>query len=408
MKDMGMDAYRFSISWSRIFPNGTGQINQAGVDHYNKLINSLLAKGIEPYVTLYHWDLPQALEDRYIGWLDAQIIKDFAVYAETCFQKFGDRVKHWITFNEPHTFAVQGYDVGLQAPGRCSILLHLFCRAGNSATEPYIVAHNVILSHATVADIYRKKYKSKQKGSIGASFDVIWYRSATNSTADIEATQRAQDFQLGWFLDPFMFGNYPFSMRSRVGSRLPKFSKSESTLIKGSLDFVGINHYTTFYASNDSIVRLLNDSLSDSGAITLPFKDGKPIGDKANSIWLYIVPEGMRSLMNYIKQKYGNPPVMITENGMDDPNSPFISLKDALKDKKRINYHRDYLSNLLASIKEDGCNVNGYFAWSLLDNWEWAAGYTSRFGLYFIDYKDKLKRYPKDSVQWFKNFLTST
>ncbi|KAM5567360.1 hypothetical protein ABKV19_015443 [Rosa sericea] len=410
MKDMGLDAYRFSISWSRIFPNGTGQINQAGVDHYNKLINSLLAKGIEPYVTLYHWDLPQALEDRYTGWLDAQIIKDFAVYAETCFQKFGDRVKHWITFNEPHTFAVQGYDVGLQAPGRCSILLHLFCRAGNSATEPYIVAHNVILSHATVADIYRKKYKSKQKGSIGASFDVIWYRSATNSTADIEATQRAQDFQLGWFLDPFTFGDYPFSMRSRVGSRLPKFSKSESTLIKGSLDFVGINHYTTFYASNDSsdIVRLLNDSVSDSGAITLPFKDGKPIGDKANSIWLYIVPEGMRSLMNYIKQKYGNPPVIITENGMDDPNSPFISLKDALKDKKRINYHRDYLSNLLASIKEDGCNVNGYFAWSLLDNWEWAAGYTARFGLYFIDYKDKLKRYPKDSVQWFKNFLTST
>lgn len=410
MKDMGLDAYRFSISWSRIFPNGTGQINQAGVDHYNNLINSLLAKGIEPYVTLYHWDLPQALEDRYNGWLNSQIIKDFAVYAETCFQKFGDRVKHWITFNEPHTFAIQGYDVGLQAPGRCSILLHVFCRAGNSKTEPYIVAHNVILSHATVADIYRKNYKSKQHGSIGASFDVIWFKSATNSTADIEATQRAQDFQLGWFLDPFTFGDYPFSMRSRVGSRLPKFSKSESTLIKGSLDFVGINHYTTFYASNDSsdIVGLLNDSLSDSGAITLPFRDGKPIADKANSIWLYIVPEGMRSLMNYIKQKYANPPVIITENGMDDPNSPFISLKDALKDEKRIKYHRDYLSNLLASIKEDGCNVKGYFVWSLLDNWEWAAGYTSRFGLYFIDYKDKLKRYPKDSVQWFKNLLTST
>ncbi|KAH0991341.1 hypothetical protein GBA52_002824 [Prunus armeniaca] len=411
MKDMGMDAYRFSISWSRIFPNGTGQINQAGVDHYNNLINALLAKGIEPYVTLYHWDLPQALEDKYNGWLNPQIIKDFATYADTCFQKFGDRVKHWITFNEPHTFTIQGYDVGLEAPGRCSILLHLFCRAGNSATEPYIVGHNVILSHATVADIYRRKYKSKQHGSVGASFDVIWYEPETNSTADVEAAKRAQDFQLGWFLEPFIFGDYPSSMRSRVGSRLPTFSKSEAALLKGSLDFVGINHYTTFYARNDTtdfIGGLLNDSLADSGAITLPFKNGKPIGDRANSIWLYIVPEGMRKLMNYIKHKYGNPPVIITENGMDDPNSPFISLKDALKDAKRIKYHHGYLTNLLASIKEDGCNVKGYFAWSLLDNWEWAAGFSSRFGLYFVDYKDKLKRYPKDSVQWFTNFLTST
>ncbi|KAK3222884.1 hypothetical protein Dsin_009909 [Dipteronia sinensis] len=409
MKDMGVDSYRFSIAWSRIFPNGSGEINQAGVEHYNNLINALLAQGIEPYVTLYHWDLPQALVDKYNGWLDRQIIKDFATYAETCFQKFGDRVKHWITFNEPHTFAVQGYDVGLQAPGRCSILLHSFCRAGNSATEPYIVAHNVLLSHATVADIYRKKYKAKQHGSVGIAYDVIWFVPASNSTEDIEATQRAQDFQLGWFLDPVMFGDYPSSMRSRVGNRLPRFSEFEATLLKGSLDFVGINHYTTFYAKHNSsniIGILLNDSIADSGAITLPFKDGKTIGDRANSIWLYIVPSGMRSLMNYIKQKYGNPPVIITENGMDDPNSPFISIKDALKDEKRVKYHHDYLASLLASIKEDGCNVKGYFVWSLLDNWEWAAGYTSRFGLYFVDYKNKLKRYPKDSVQWFKNFLT--
>ncbi|GMY25874.1 beta-glucosidase 40 [Fagus crenata] len=411
MKDMGMDAYRFSIAWSRIFPNGSGEINQAGVDHYNKLINALLAKGIEPYVTLYHWDLPQALEDKYNGWLDPQIIKDFATYAETCFQKFGDRVKHWITFNEPHTFTVQGYDVGLHAPGRCTILLHLLCRAGNSATEPYIVGHNVLLSHATVADIYRKKYKQKQRGSLGIAYDVMWFEPATNSTEDIEATQRAQDFQLGWFLEPLILGDYPSSMRSRVGTRLPSFSKSEASLLKGSLDFVGINYYTTFYArhnSSDLIGKLLNDSIADSGAMTLPFKDGKAIGDKASSIWLYIVPEGLRNLMNYIKQKYGNPLVIITENGMDDPNNPSTSIKDALKDEKRVKYHNDHLTNLLASIKEDGCNVRGYFAWSLLDNWEWAAGYTSRFGLYFIDYKDKLKRYPKDSVQWFKKFLTST
>ncbi|XXG46658.1 hypothetical protein AAC387_Pa02g1446 [Persea americana] len=411
LADMGMGAYRFSIAWSRIYPNGTGEINKAGIDHYNNLINALLAKGIQPYVTLYHWDLPQALEVRYNGWLSPQIIKDFANYAETCFRNFGDRVKHWITFNEPHTFAIQGYDVGLEAPGRCSILLHLFCRAGNSATEPYIVAHNTLLSHGTVMDIYRKKYKATQHGTVGISFDVMWYVPMTNSTEDIAATQRAQDFQFGWFMDPIFFGDYPSSMRKRVGNRLPKFSAAEAALVKGSLDFVGINHYTTYYAKSNStniINILLNDSLADSGAIAMPFKDGKAIGDKANSIWLYIVPQGIRSLMNYIKQRYGNPPVIITENGMDDPNNPLISVKDALKDQKRIKYHNDYLTNLLASIREDGCDVRGYFVWSLLDNWEWAAGYTSRFGLYFVDYKDHLKRYAKDSVHWFKAFLNST
>ncbi|KAB5538463.1 hypothetical protein DKX38_015996 [Salix brachista] len=420
MKDMGMDAYRFSISWSRIYPskshhNGTGKINQAGVDHYNKLVNALLAQGIEPYVTLYHWDLPQALHDRYNGWLNPQIIKDFAAFAETCFENYGDRVKHWITFNEPHTVAIQGYDVGLHAPGRCSIFLHLFCPDGNSATEPYIVAHNMLLSHGTAADIYRKKYKAKQQGSLGISLDVIWFEPATNTTDDTEATQRAQDFQLGWFIEPLILGNYPISMRNRVGERLPNFTKNDVALVKGSLDFVGINHYTTFYAQTndfllgDLIGKILNDSLADSGTLTLPFGENlKPIGDRANSIWLYIVPRGMRSLMNYIREKYGNPPVIITENGMDDPNNALTPIKDALKDEKRIKYHEAYLESLLASIKEDGCNVKGYFVWSLLDNWEWTAGYTSRFGLYFVDYKDKLKRYPKDSVRWFKKFLTST
>ncbi|CAA0825542.1 Beta-glucosidase 40 [Striga hermonthica] len=404
MKDMGMEAYRFSISWSRIYPNGTGEINQAGIDHYNNLINALLDQGIQPYVTLYHWDLPQSLEDKYNGWLSPQIIEDFATYAETCFKAFGDRVKHWITLNEPHTVSTQGYDAGLQAPGRCSILLHAFCRAGNSATEPYIVAHNLLLSHAAVVDIYKRKYKPKQGGSIGISLDSFWYEPATNSPVDVQAAQRAIDFNLGWFLEPLIVGDYPNAMRTRVGSRLPTFSPSQSAQVKGSFDFIGINHYTTWFAREnkvDIINVLLNDTLSDSGAFLIY------LYEQANSVWLYIVPRGIRNLMNYIKQKYGNPLVLITENGMDDGNSLFKSIKDALKDEKRIKYHNDYLTNLLAAINEDGCNVRGYFAWSLLDNWEWAAGYSSRFGLYYVDYKDNMKRYAKDSVKWFKNFLAS-
>ncbi|KQK22930.1 beta-glucosidase 6 [Brachypodium distachyon] len=411
MADMGMDAYRFSIAWARILPNGVGQVNQAGIDHYNKLINALLAKGIQPYVTLYHWDLPQALEDKYNGWLNRQIVDDFAGYAETCFAAFGDRVKHWITVNEPHTVSVQGYDAGLQAPGRCSVLLHLYCKSGNSGTEPYIVAHNFILAHATVSRIYRNKYRATQKGQLGMAFDVMWYEPMTSRAVDVEAAKRAQEFQLGWFADPFFFGDYPETMRKRVGERLPRFTPEEAELVKGALDFVGINHYTTYYTrQNDTniIGKLFNDTLADTGTISLPFRNGKAIGDRANSIWLYIVPRGMRSLMNYVKDRYNSPPVYITENGMDDGNSPFISLKDALKDSKRIKYHNDYLTNLAASIKEDGCDVRGYFAWSLLDNWEWAAGYSSRFGLYFVDYNDNLKRYPKNSVQWFKSLLSSS
>ncbi|KAE8683030.1 putative beta-glucosidase 41 [Hibiscus syriacus] len=282
MKDMGMDAYRFSIacrsfsmeemkngengnSFVILGTDGSGEINQAGT---------------EPYVTLYHWDLPQALEDKYLGWLDRQIIKDFALYAETCFEKFGDRVKHWITFNEPHSFSIQGYYTGFEAPGRCSTG---FCRFGNSSTEPYIVAHNVLLSHAAVVDIYRKNYKDKQNGSIGISLDVKWYVPETNAIENIEETQRAQDFQLGWFLDPLIFGDYPSSMRSRIGTRLPTFTESESSLLEGSLDFVGINHYTTYYASENAtntIGDLLNDVVSDANAYAIPFdKDGKPIGD---------------------------------------------------------------------------------------------------------------------------------
>ncbi|CAA2961995.1 beta-glucosidase 41 isoform X1 [Olea europaea subsp. europaea] len=159
MKDMGMDAYRFSISWSRIFPNGTGQPNSEGIQYYNNLIDALIKKGIEPYATLYHWDLPQMLEDRYGGLLSNHIINDFEEYAFTCFKAFGDRVKNWITFNEPHGIAIQGYNYGIQAPGRCSILGHLFCKKGKSSVEPYIVAHNILLAHAAAYHSYHCNFK---------------------------------------------------------------------------------------------------------------------------------------------------------------------------------------------------------------------------------------------------------
>ncbi|XP_057991966.1 putative beta-glucosidase 41 isoform X2 [Hevea brasiliensis] len=407
-KDLGMDAYRFSISWPRIFPNGTGEPNPEGIDYYNSLIDALLEKGIQPYVTLYHWDLPQMLEDKYGGWLSKRIVKDFEHYAFTCFHAFGDRVKHWITFNEPHGFSIQGYDTGIQAPGRCSILSHLLCKMGNSSVEPYIVAHNILLSHAASYRCYQSNFKAKQGGQIGIALDSKWYEPISDADEDKDAAQRAMDFAIGWFLNPLFFGKYPLSMKKLAGERLPEITPEMSKVLAGSLDFVGINHYTTLYVRNDRTrIRklILQDASSDAAVITTAYRHGIAIGERAASRWLHIVPWGIRKLVNYVKDEYKNPQVIITENGMDDANKPFMSLNKALQDDKRIEYHRDYLSNLSAAIREDKCDIRGYFVWSVLDNWEWNSGYTVRFGLYFVDYKNNLTRIPKASTQWFKSIL---
>ncbi|KAM0830236.1 hypothetical protein ACQ4PT_066354 [Festuca glaucescens] len=313
MKNMGFDAYRFSISWSRIFPEGTGKVNQEGVDYYNRLINYMLQQGITPYANLYHYDLPLTLHHQYLGWLSQKIVGAFADYADFCFKVFGDRVKNWFTFNEPRVVAALG------------------------------------------------------------------------------------------FLQPIIHGRYPDSMVKIVGHRLPAFSADESRMVKGSIDYVGINQYTSYYMKDPGKWNMTPVSYQDDWHVGFAYeRNGVPIGSRANSDWLYIVPWGINKAVTYVKERYGNPTMILSENGMDQPGN--VSLADGLRDTVRVRYYRDYISELKKAI-DNGARVVGYFAWSLLDNFEWRLGYTARFGIVYVDYKT-LKRYPKDSAFWFKNMLS--
>lgn len=383
MKYMNTDAYRFSISWSRILPKGkiSSGINHEGIKYYNNLINELLANDLLPSVTLFHWDLPQALKDDYGGFLSPHIIHDFQDYAELCFKEFGDRVKHWITFNEPWSYSM--------------------------GSEPYMSSHYQLFAHAAAVKIYKTNYQVSQNGIIGITLNCHWFVPFSNDTLDHQAAERALDFMFGWFMQPLTTGHYPETMQSLLGSRLPNFTKEQSKLLIGSFDFIGLNYYTTNYAAHISLPINNTSNTSyyqDTHVNATTERNGTSIGPRAASFWLYVYPRGLRELLLYIKMKYNNPVIYITENGMDEFNDPTLSLEEALMDTYRIDYFYRHLYYILIAIK-DGVKVQGYFAWSLLDNFEWNAGYTLRFGINFVDYNDNLKRYQKLSAHWFRNFL---
>ncbi|KAL1816574.1 hypothetical protein ACET3Z_019148 [Daucus carota] len=394
MAETGLEAYRFSISWSRLIPNGTGAVNPKGLQYYNNLINELINHGIEPHVTLFHYDTPQILEDEYGGWLSKKTVKAFVAYADICFREFGDRVLHWTTFNEPNVFAHYGYDLGLFQPSRCSSPFGTNCVGGNSSTEPYIVAHNILLAHATTARLYFKKYKAAQHGLIGLDVYAYWYVPYTNAPEDVIATQRAFDFFIGWFLNPLVYGDYPDVMKKNAETRIPTFTKLESRLIKGSFDFLGLNHYSTIQVE-DMAINLQMDvrDFTADMAVNLILNDTNvPEGQ------LPYNPSGLRELLEYMKN-YGNPPIYIYENGQSTIRN------ETLHDVPRVRYIQGYIGSLLDALR-NGSNARGYFIWSFLDVFELLDGFESGYGLYYVDLDDKnLKRYPKLSAQWYSDFL---
>ncbi|KAG8385199.1 hypothetical protein BUALT_Bualt03G0017000 [Buddleja alternifolia] len=393
LKDMGVDAYKFSISWSRILPGGaiSKGVNRDGIDYYNNLINGLLANGIQPwsmgdYAPFGHFTSFGRCLWRLLKFSNClnEIVYalnrgDFQDFADLLFSQIGDRVKYWITINEPWSLSYLGYTRGVFAPGRCSSFIGNNCVAGDSAIEPY----NQLLAHAAAVKLYREKYQKVQRGKIGITVKSFWV------------------------MDPITFGRYPDSMRTRAGARLPEFTKEEADMVKESFDFVGVNYYSINYAVNIGGHCTNVSYLTDSRTIFTGEKNGVPIGKQGSTkSWYYIYPKGLRGILRYIKQKYNDPLIYITENGLDEDNNNSIPMSEAIKDYKRKDYFLDHLCCLREAIKQDGANVKGFFAWSLTDNFEWISGYAVRFGLHYVDFTDKsFRRYPKHSAQWFRSIL---
>ena len=397
LKNMNANGYRFSFSWSRILPTGkiTGGINQEGVDFYNNLINELIDNGITPFVTLFHFDMPSALQKEYNGLLSSQFVYDFNNYADLCFQLFGDRVKFWATFNEPSVYCENGYQFEMSGED-------------DKAIYPYIAAHHLLLAHAAAVKTYRNNYKKHQHGKMGISLVTTWCLPCSNSPSDVASAHRLWDFIVGWYLDPLVTGDYPFSMKTIVRDRLPQFSPQEQEMLKGSYDFIGINYYTSRYtrglpfSPNDVPVSYEKDKYVE---MLTENENGIPVGPKCDGMdFMYVYPEGLAPILVNLKTRYEDPLIYITENG-------YAQLKEGkpkeevCEDDVRIDYMKAHLRSIRTALREE-VNVDGYFVWTLMDNMEvFDYFYKVGFGLHYVDIPNDFERIPKKSANWFKDFL---
>lgn len=390
MASLGLKAYRFSLSWPRIIPAGQGTVNPEGIRFYSELIDALLDAGITPWVTLYHWDLPLTLLMEEDGWLNPVMAERFRDYAATCFEHFGDRVKHWITFNEPWVVSILGYGQAVFPPAR------------SSTVEPYRAAHTLLRAHGMATEVYRSRFQPAQRGTIGITNNCDWREPRTDSSQDREAAQRALEFYLGWFADPIFRGDYPEVMRQRLGERLPRFSDGDRERLRGSSEFFGLNHYTTLYAAHagpgelQPITPYGNGGISEDQDVNLSVDDS---WDRTTMGWA-IVPWGCRKLLHWIDQRYGHPTIVITENGCSLDDRPVQGVVD---DPRRIAFLEAYLTECHQAIQE-GVDLRGYFVWSFMDNFEWASGFTRRFGIHYVDYPTQ-QRIPKTSAQWYAGVI---
>eukprot|EP00475_Leptophrys_vorax_P003421 TRINITY_DN12021_c0_g1_i1.p1 TRINITY_DN12021_c0_g1~~TRINITY_DN12021_c0_g1_i1.p1 ORF type:complete len:507 (-),score=94.57 TRINITY_DN12021_c0_g1_i1:249-1769(-) len=410
MKKLGLRAFRFSVSWSRVLPTGqiSGGVNQVGLQFYSDLVDALLEAEIEPFMCLYHWDLPQALQDQYGGWLSRQVVTDYVEYADLIFKTFAGRVQTFFTFNEPYAFAVQGFGVGSHAPGTGSRHAN-----GDSFKDPYTAAHHMLLAHGYASRLFRNTYRKLYPSttlSIILSSD--YHYPVDNSELNIAAAERAQVWNLAWFADPVLRGQYPKEMLEAAGGNMTAFTVNESIVLTESLfngmgnKTLGLNHYTSHYTwqpQAGSQHKLRWGGVAHMNAVVSKTYKGARIGPSGASDWITVNPEGFRKVLNWANERYKDQKLsfIVTENGVDCPDS-----NDVMNDGFRIMYHEQYLNALSQAMEEDGVDVRGYFIWSLLDNFEWANGFSKRFGLVHVDYQSKeFTRTPKRSFYWYRQVI---
>lgn len=369
MKQLGLHAYRFSVAWARILPEGTGAINPAGLDFYDKLVDSLLANGIRPFVTLYHWDLPQVLEDKG-GWTNRDIVDWFGEYTQAITKRLGDRVKDWMTLNEPWVFTYLGYAVGVHAPGHRD--LNMYLKA----------SHYSIMAHARAMSIIRANAPDSEAGIV---LNPAWADPYTDSLQDQFASQRSLSFQNRWWLHPLYKGEYPADMTAIYADRLNFIQSGDFDELKANpTDFLGVNFYTR------QVVKASPYSVD-----WLKFDTVRQNREHTEMDW-EVSPEAIYNVLEHIHNEYAPPKFYITENGAAFNDVP---QGDAVHDPRRTAFYQHYLANCHRAI-QDGIPLKGYFAWSLLDNFEWAEGYSKRFGLVYVDYLTQ-QRIVKDTGKWY-------
>ncbi len=373
MRELGMQAYRFSISWSRILPDGRGRVNERGLDFYERLVDELLANGIEPNATLFHWDLPAALDDRG-GWLNPDIADWFADYASVVYQRLDGRVKMWSTLNEPWVVTDGGYLHGALAPGH------------RNRFEAPIASHHLMRSHGKAVQAYRAIGKHK----IGLVVNIEPKYAASQSEADLAATRRADAYMNRQYLDPAIHGRYPAEMKAIFGEAWPEWPAEDFATIRQPLDFLGLNYYTRNVVRHDEASWPLKAS---------PVKQTQATYTETG--W-EVFPQGLTDTLVWMKQNYGDLPIYITENGSafyDPPNAADGKIDDPL----RIDYLKKHLNAVRAAIAQ-GVDVRGYYAWSLMDNLEWSLGFSKRFGLVHVNF-ETLQRTPKASARLYSKVI---
>lgn len=372
---LGVGAYRFSIAWSRVQPLGAGPINEPGLDFYDRLVDQLVTAGISPFVTLNHWDLPQALEDAG-GWGERATADRFADYAGIAFDRLGDRVVGWITHNEPWCQAFLGHATGHHAPGRCDWSL------------AYQVAHHLLVGHGLAVLRFRA---SSASGLIGLALNPQHYVAASDRPADLAARDRVAANAIDLFLDPILEGRYPPAFMAWIGPQAPRVAGDELSIIRQPIDFLGVNYYdgeSIFHDVDGSLLKARSEPRSE--------------GDWGRTEMGWgVAPGGLTKVLAEISARTGGLPIYLTENGAAFADPP---VKDGgIDDALRVRYLGEHVDAAAAAIRA-GVDLRGYFVWSLLDNFEWAWGYTKRFGLVHVDFASQ-RRTPKRSAHWYRDVI---